>query len=423
MKVVLVSTYERKGGAAIACNRLKEALLKNGVDATFLTAYKTSDDPTVITPFDTRWKRLKNRFHFYKERLSIFMRNGLSRKNLFAISIADSGSDISRLPVIQEADIIHLHWINQGFLSLRNLKQLLALGKPVIFTMHDMWYCTSICHHARSCNRFMSECKECLYLRYPGASDLANRVWIKKQKIKHPNVVFTCVSHWLAQRTGKSMLAADNKVLVIPNVIDTKMFYPREKSAERIRLGISETSKLVVFGAAKLNDENKGFELLKQALEKSKHLREIELLLFGTIKKDKNFLRDVPCRFRYIGEIDNADELARIYSAADVTVMPSHYETFGQTLAESMACGTPAVAFNSSGQTDIIDHLVNGYLAAYPSADDFAEGIDWVLDHADAKMGKACTEKISRCFSSDIVARQYLDLYSELLSQNAIEKS
>ena len=94
MKVVLVSTYERKGGAAIACYRLKEALLKEGVDVMLLTAYKTSDDPTVITPFDTRWKRLKNRFHFYKERFSIFIKNGFSRKNLFAVSIADSGTDI-----------------------------------------------------------------------------------------------------------------------------------------------------------------------------------------------------------------------------------------------------------------------------------------------------------------------------------------
>ena len=128
MKVVLVSTYERKGGAAIACYRLKEALLKEGVDVMLLTAYKTSDDPTVITPFDTRWKRLKNRFHFYKERFSIFIKNGFSRKNLFAVSIADSGTDISALPVIREADIIHLHWVNQGFLSLQNIHQLIKLG-------------------------------------------------------------------------------------------------------------------------------------------------------------------------------------------------------------------------------------------------------------------------------------------------------
>ena len=176
MKVVLVSTYERKGGAAIACYRLKEALLKEGVDVMLLTAYKTSDDPTVITPFDTRWKRLKNRFHFYKERFSIFIKNGFSRKNLFAVSIADSGTDISALPVIREADIIHLHWVNQGFLSLQNIHQLIKLGKPMVFTMHDMWYCTSICHHARSCDRFMSICRECPYLQYPGAFDLSYKV-------------------------------------------------------------------------------------------------------------------------------------------------------------------------------------------------------------------------------------------------------
>lgn len=422
MKVVLVSTYERKGGAAIACYRLKEALLKEGVDVMLLTAYKTSDDPTVITPFDTRWKRLKNRFHFYKERFSIFIKNGFSRKNLFAVSIADSGTDISALPVIREADIIHLHWVNQGFLSLQNIHQLIKLGKPMVFTMHDMWYCTSICHHARSCDRFMSICRECPYLQYPGAFDLSYKVWLKKQFLRNPDIVFTSVSRWLVKRAGESVLMETNKIFVIPNVIDTEVFYPRDREKVRMSLGISDNSKVVVFGAAKLNDENKGFKLLKQSLKDSKYCREINLFLFGEIKRDKDFLKDIPCNYRYLGEIGNSEDLARIYSAADVTVMPSHYETFGQTLAESMACGTPVVAFNSSGQTDIIDHLENGYLVTYPFTSDFVEGMDWVLDHTNPEMRKKCIDKIKRCFSRDVIVRQYLDLYHDLFVKDQLRK-
>lgn len=419
MKVVLVSTYERRGGAAIACYRLKEALLKEGVEATFLTAYKTSDDPTVMTPFNTRWKRFKNRCHFYRERLSIFVKNSFSRKNLFSVSTADSGTDISRLPVIQEADVIHLHWVNQGFLSLRNIRQLIRLGKPVVVTMHDMWYCTSICHHARSCDRFTAVCRECPYLQHPGVSDLSYKVWMKKQFIGKSGIAFVCVSRWLARKAEESALLGGCNMAVIPNVIDTKIFYPGNRDEERRRLEIPADRKVIVFGAAKLNDENKGFGLLKQSLKDSKYCQEIELFLFGKIKNDKTFLHGLPCRVRYLGEIDDPRNLARIYSAADLTVMPSHYETFGQTLAESMACGTPVVAFDSSGQTDIVDHLENGYLAAYPSVDDFIRGIDWVLDHTSPEMKKMCVEKVNRCFSSEVVARQYRDLYAEWLVQNS----
>ena len=179
---------------------------------------------------------------------------------------------------------------------------------------------------------------------------------------------------------------------------------------------------MIVFGAAKLNDENKGFKLLKQSLKNSKYCQDTELFLFGGIKRDKDFLKDIPCSYRYLGEIGNSEDLARIYSAADITVMPSHYETFGQTLAESMACGTPVVAFNSSGQTDIIDHLENGYLVTYPFTSDFVEGMDWVLDHTNPEMRKKCVDKINRCFSSDVVVRQYLDLYHDLLVQDQLRK-
>ena len=290
----------------------------------------------------------------------------------------------------------------------------------MVFTMHDMWYCTSICHHARSCDRFMSICRECPYLQYPGAFDLSYKVWLKKQFLRNPDIVFTSVSRWLAKRAGESVLMETNKIFVIPNVIDTEVFYPRDREKVRMSLGISDNSKVVVFGAAKLNDENKGFKLLKQSLKDSKYCREINLFLFGEIKRDKDFLKDIPCNYRYLGEIGNSE--ARIYSAADVTVMPSHYETFGQTLAESMACGTPVVAFNSSGQTDIIDHLENGYLVTYPFTSDFVEGMDWVLDHTNPEMRKKCIDKIKRCFSRDVIVRQYLDLYHDLFVKDQLRK-
>ena len=233
MKVVLVSTYERKGGAAIACYRLKEALLKEGVDVTLLTAYKTSDDPTVVTPFDTRWKRLKNRFHFYKERFSIFIKNGFSRKNLFAVSIADSGTDISALPIIREADIIHLHWINQGFLSLNGIKELCKLGKPIVVTMHDMWFCTGICHHARECISYQNICRECMFLQNPGIYDLSYQTYLEKRFIHSSDITFVTCSRWLQEKVISSMLIQESLVKTIPNPIDIDFFSEINETARK----------------------------------------------------------------------------------------------------------------------------------------------------------------------------------------------
>jgi glycosyltransferase involved in cell wall biosynthesis len=139
------------------------------------------------------------------------------------------------------------------------------------------------------------------------------------------------------------------------------------------------------------------------------------LLLFGNIKNDSTFLSDLPVPVRYVGLLSDMRDLVKLYQAADVTVMPSLYETFGQTISEAMACGCPAVSFDNSGQTDIIDHKINGYLAAYQSVDDLAKGIHWVLSDADyASLSAKATEKV-RCYYAEwIVAGQYIDLYTSI---------
>ena len=148
MKILILNTSERTGGAAVAAGRLEKALLRAGISV------------SKIVRKDTKLNRLR----FYWERLIIFLCNGLSRKKLFMVSIANTGEDISSNPLVKEADIIHLHWINQGFLSLNNIKKIVELNKPIVWTMHDMWPCTGICHHAWDCNNFMDECAKCPFL-------------------------------------------------------------------------------------------------------------------------------------------------------------------------------------------------------------------------------------------------------------------
>lgn len=172
-------------------------------------------------------------------------------------------------------------------------------------------------------------------------------------------------------------------------------------------------------GAVRLDDPIKGFEFLKDALNILSCARnDILLVLFGAIKNDKPFFDhlDVPCLS--LGHLSDNNQIAELYSAADVTVVPSFYETFGQTIIEAMACGCPAVSFNNSGQTDIIDHKKNGYVANYKDASDLANGIRWVLEHEDQQaLSDACVKKVQENYTEEVVAKQYMALYKHLLHQ------
>ena len=154
MKILIVNTSERAGGAAVAANRLMKALNNYGVKAKMLVRDKDTDALTVSAlPPSPRL-----RWNFLWERLYIFFKTHFSRKHLFEIDIANTGSDITRLREFQEADIIHLHWINQGMLSLSGIQKILRSGKPVVWTMHDIWPATAICHLTLDCRSFTSKC-------------------------------------------------------------------------------------------------------------------------------------------------------------------------------------------------------------------------------------------------------------------------
>jgi len=418
MKIVMLNTSDRQGGAAIAASRLREALIQNGVDVTMIVREKTSDDPGILSVNDSWLRRKLNLFRFGWERLVIFTRNGFSRKKLFQVSIADTGIDFSKIPEVRNADIIHLHWINQGLLSLEGLRKLFALGKPIVWTLHDMWPLTGICHHAWTCERYQTECGRCPFLGSTKAEDLSTRIFREKKKIYNDNLTLVPVSRWLQEKCSASALTHGLTATVIPNTIDTKFFTPGNKAESRRKLGLPVDKKIVVMGAARIDDPIKGFALLKEALEQLDPKRQDDLLLvlFGTIKDEDGILFDLPVDFNWQNRISDPDQLKALYRSADVVVSSSHYETFGQTLSEAMACGCPAVSFGNSGQQDIIDHLQNGYLARYPDATDLAAGIQWILDSpAPEELSRAAREKTLRSFTIAQVGQQYLSLYQSLL--------
>lgn len=420
MKILIINTSEMTGGAAIAASRLSRALLRYKITVNMLVLHKQTNDPFVVTLNNTFLRRTINKFRFLFERGIIFLNNSFSKENLFKVSIANTGTDISNHPLVKEADILHLHWINQGFLSLFTIKKLIQTGKPVLWTMHDMWPCTGICHHAWECKGYMYTCGECPFLHSKKAKDLSYRTFKKKGFLSRSSVHMVAVSSWLKRKVEESSLTKGLAISVIPNVIDTLVFCPSDKREARERLSLPHDKDIILMGAARLNDPIKGFEYLKEALSSLVKLSKRDnllLILFGFIKKEPSFLSGLPIDYIYRGSLSDMQEIAKLYSAADVTVVPSYYETFGQTLIEAMACGCPVVSFDNSGQTDIIDHKTNGYLAKYKDSEDLARGIEWVLDNKNQTMSTICIEKVKTTYSEEVVAKQYISLYNELLSQ------
>ena len=362
MKVLLLSTYEKSGGAAIAASRLLQALRHNGVDATMMCRRNTRI-----------WS--KQSWTSIMERAVIWAFNGFSKKELWAPDIALFGQDITHTKEYKEADVIHLHWVNQGFLSLSNIRQFIKDGKKVVWTMHDAWNTMGAYHIAR-------QRRETLLERW---------TWMRKKKLYSLNKIqFVTCSRWLMDEVQSSPLTELLPVKAIPNPIDTDMFTPMESKTHAHR---------ILFVAQDVNNPMKGMSYLDEAVKMLKGDEKVEVIALG---------RDIPY-------INNEEEMVELYNSVDAFVLPSLSENLPNTIMEAMACGVPCVAFDVGGIPEMIDHKENGFLARFQNVEDLANGIRYVLSPKNnERLGKAAREKVLECYSEKIVAQQYIKVYEQI---------
>ena len=417
MRILIVNTAERTGGAAIAANRLLHALNHNGVEATMLVRDRKTDSPSVAS-IEPSWRLRAN---FLWERGIIWLANGLSKRNLFQVDIANAGTDITRMEVFRQADIIHLHWVNQGFLSLGDLERIMASGKPVVMTMHDQWYFTGICHYSGDCDKYQSQCCHCPMLTRGGIGiDLARRVFDRKRAIYNGKALaFVGCSRWIADLARKSPLTQGHLVTNVPNAIDTDVFTPMDQAAARERHGLPAHKRLLLFGAQRITDERKGFRYLKEACE---HLMQDRpdlasemgvVVLGGDAQAVKSAL---PLPVYTVGYLNNEAEIAQLYNAVDLFVTPSLQDNLPNTIVEAMACGTPCVGFHVGGIPEMISHEQDGYVARYKDSNDFAHGIAWCLDdNRLATLRQQARAAALATYAEPIAARNYQQVYRTLL--------
>ena len=421
MKVVIINKSDSTGGAAVVSYRLMEALCDAGVDARMLVAERLHDDPRV----GTAAPNLRLNASFLRERLGIFLHNGMNRDTLFKIDTASCGVPLYRHPWVKEADVICLNWINQGLLGIDDIHRLLRLDKPVVWTMHDMWPCTGICHYARECKNYQQECHDCPYIyKGGGRKDLSYRTFRKKQKLySYAPIHFVTCSHWLKEQAQTSALFEGKSVTNIPNAINTNLFKPMNKKEARAKFMLPEGKKLVLFGSLKITDKRKGVDYLIEACkllaEKHPEWKEsLGVVVFGN--QSQQLQEQLPFHVYPLPYIKNEHEIVNIYNAVDLFAIPSLEENLPNMIMEAMACGVPCVGFNVGGIPEMIDHLHNGYVAQYKSSEDFANGIHWILTEPeyDELSAQAC-RKVLGNYSESIIAKKYTDVYNKITGKYA----
>jgi len=420
LKILLLNTDDFTGGAAIACRRLLKALRTHtNLQAQMLVQESKSGQEGVIQLNNTWFSKKKAFLRFVAERL-YFLFLEKSEEVRFLFNPAKFGIDISDNQYVTDSDVIHLNWINFGFLSIESIKKLAKTNKPIVWTLHDMWAFTGGCHHSRDCENYQKTCGNCVqFLKNPSPTDLSHQIWREKMAVfsKANLTIITC-SEWLGNRAKKSSLFQNISIESIPNPIDIEVFRPIDKKIARKKFNLDENKKYILFAAMRVDAVGKGFAYFSEAisiisnqlLNFGKANADIEIIIFGQAQASD--FETLPFKVNILGRLSDLATIAHAYSAASVFVIPSLEDNLPNTIMESMACGTPVVGFDVGGIPEMIDHEKCGYLAQYKSAEDLANGIYWTLFEADyQKLIIHSRQKVLDNYAEHVVAEKYKKVY------------
>ena len=411
MKVLHLVASEGSG-AGRAALRLHDGLTQSHVDSSVLTLNKSSDQANVFKP-----SKQVSLYKLAQSRIS-----GAITQKMWGcedtFSINTSPSLILKDIKAHKPDIINLHWVGWEFIRIEELQH---LNTPLVWTLQDMWPMTGGCHYSAECNRYTDSCGACPQVRGTRESDLTRWVWNRKANAwKNLNLTIVAPGTWIADCAKASSLFKQRRLEVIPFCLDTERYQPVDTAVARELLNLPNDKQLILFGAfSATSDQRKGFQLLAPALQRLSQegwADQVELVVFGSSRPKDPI--DLGFKIHYLGRLYDDVSLKLLYSSADVMIVPSLQESFGQTASEALACGTPVVAFNATGLKDIVDHQQNGYLAKPYEVEDLAQGIAWILQDRERHhlLRKSARQKAEQAFHLELQARHYISLYQELLA-------
>jgi glycosyltransferase involved in cell wall biosynthesis len=417
LRVVHVSSSDIGGGAAMSAYRLHRGLLNIGMDSQMVVSNKASDDFTVHGTSGNMaklWSRVANQ-------IDQVPRKFLKTANQSLISPAWVRENTAQRILALQPDVVNLHWTQNAFLRPESLRLLSHL--PVVWTLHDMWAFSGGEHYVGDDMRYVSGYTEQNRPQGESGFDLNRWLWERKRKAwKHlSNITVVTPSRWLGACAQQSVLFSRYRVETIPYGLDLTRFKPIDKRLAREILNLPQDKLLLMFGAmSATSDTRKGFQFLAPALTSlaaSYSPEDVAIVIFGSSTPKNPVNMGFPAH--YLGHLHDAISTSLAYAAADVFIAPSMEDNLPNTVLESLACGTPVVAFDIGGMPDMILHEKNGYLAKAFDVQSLARGIAWVLEENERRISLStfARKRSEEGFTLEHQAHKYEELYHSLVSK------
>jgi glycosyltransferase involved in cell wall biosynthesis len=407
MKILHVNYSEINGGAAIGVNRLHKALKKKDINSEMLVIEKSTNDPNIHGP-NSSFEEL---FSSSKKILSRFIKKKLiktNNKETFSFNLFSSNI-LKKINSINPS-VVHLHWIGNEMISISQLKK---IKKPIIWTFWDMWPICGAEHHSYD-KRFIDGYKKNNRPDHEKGFDLNKFIWNYKKKNYDFEFTVNAPSKWFYNEIKKSLLIKDKKIINITPNLDTNFWHPKDKQFSRDIYQFDKNDKILLFGSATSTNHRKGFDFLIKLFEKKKFIN-TKLIIFGERPKNLDKLK---IDYKYIGKISDDVALSTLYSSADILLVPSMIEVFGQVGLEAQACGTPCIVFENTGLIDFVKHKETGYVSKHNDIDDFFNGINWILekDVRYREISAKGTKITKESFDDEVIVKQFIKEYKNLLS-------
>lgn len=411
------------GGASIVAARLSNALNQTGkISSTHFVFEGHLEQNTRQYLWAHTFFRKKWAFFLHALEKLQFLFYEKNKQLRFAFSQGLTGIRVSRHPLFKEADIIHLHWINKGFISLKELKRIMNSGKPVVWTCHDMWAFTGGCYHNRGCNNYLANCGNCQYLKKPFPKDLSYRVKTLKREILEPaqKLQLLAPSAWLAA-IGKSSLNTKHPVKVIGNATDTQVFSVSNKEELLAQYGFANDEKRILFISGNLQNPRKGFNEFKELLVKynlNYSEEKLNVIVVGDRWEEMSLTDNKTWKFTFMGYVRDPKKMAELYNLADVYVTTSLEENLPTTVIESLFCGTPVLAFDVGGTREIIsDEKLGSVIPCYEVVK-MVEAMHRLLNNTEEDNRAYRHQKTNEKYGAENVALQHIKLYKQCLGIN-----